>query len=85
MPSLRSGRRGYAVSTRWAVLRLGPEIIDRARRPFPGEPVRSLDALHLASALSALASVPELALLSLNHRVRRCARELGFEVLPAER
>src|SRR4051812_19465392 len=31
-------------STHWDVLRLSPEIVDRARRPFPVEPVRTLDA-----------------------------------------
>ena len=38
-------------SRRWHLLQLHEEILDRARRPFPGEPIRTLDALHLASAL----------------------------------
>ena len=37
----------------WHVLRISPEIVERARQPFPGEPVRTLDAIHLASALMA--------------------------------
>ena len=37
----------------WHVLRISPEILDRARRSFPGEPIRTLDAIHLASAARA--------------------------------
>ena len=40
----------------WHVLRLGPEVVHRAREPFPGNPVRTLDAIHLASAASARGS-----------------------------
>ncbi len=35
---------------RFAWLELDPTVLERARHPFP-EPVRTLDALHLASAL----------------------------------
>ena len=34
----------------WDLLRLDQEIIERARRPFPREPIRTLDAIHLAAA-----------------------------------
>lgn len=67
----------------WMLLSLTPDIVERARRPFPVEPIRTLDALHLASALVARAAVPGIALLALDHRVRACARELGFPLLPA--
>jgi predicted nucleic acid-binding protein len=56
----------------WMILSLTPEVVDRARRPFPIEPIRTLDALHLASALAARHAVPDLALLSLDQRVRGC-------------
>lgn len=69
-------------ASHWHLLRLEGEVIERAKRPFPGEPIRTLDALHLATALLAAASVPELSLLSLDERIRRCGEELGFEVLP---
>jgi len=42
-----------AVSAHWTLLALDEEIIERARRPFPVEPVRTLDALHLASMMTA--------------------------------
>lgn len=69
-------------SRRWHLVNLVEEILDRARRPFPGEPVRTLDALHLASALAVRTSIPELAVLSLDTRIRSVCMDLGFEVLP---
>jgi len=73
-----------AVSTRWTLLGLDEEIIERARRPFPSEPVRTLDAIHLASALTARKAVSELAMLSLDGRVRRAADSLGFVLIPGD-
>jgi antitoxin (DNA-binding transcriptional repressor) of toxin-antitoxin stability system len=64
------------------VPRLGPEVIERAARPLPVEPVRSLDALHLASALEARAAFPSLEMLSLAGRIRENARALGLRCLP---
>lgn len=64
-------------------MRVDGEIIERARRPFPGEPIRTLDALHLASALVAGAAVGDLALLTLDERVRMAAAALGLRVVPA--
>lgn len=77
-------RRAYltTAAARWNVLRLGPEIIERARQPFPGEPIRTLDALHLASALMARAAVAGIELLSLDDRIRAAARQLGFRLQP---
>jgi predicted nucleic acid-binding protein len=76
-------RRALArASQHWHLLRLHEEILDRARRQFPGEPVRTLDALHLASALAARSAVPELAVLSLDSSIRRTSTDLGFVVLP---
>ncbi len=69
-------------SQHWHLLQLHEEILDRARRPFPGEPIRTLDALHLASALAARVAVPELAVLSLDSRFRKTSLDLGFEALP---
>lgn len=66
----------------WTTLTLDAEILSRARQPFPREPIRTLDALHLATALAARESVPGFDLLSLDERLRRCGRELGFDLLP---
>ena len=72
-----------AASAHWHVLRLSVEIVDRARHPFPAEPIRTLDAIHLASALSARSGVGGVDLLSLDDRIRRAGQQLGFRLQPA--
>lgn len=74
----------HAAAAHWTVQRLGEEIIDRARRRLPAEPVRTLDALHLSAALAARAAVPDVVMLSLDIAVRTNARALGFDLLPAD-
>jgi predicted nucleic acid-binding protein len=69
-------------ATHWHVLRLSAEIVDRARHPFPAEPVRTLDALHLAAALVTRSSVAGVELLSLDDRIRRAGAQLGFQLQP---
>lgn len=66
----------------WTVIWLERPILRRARQPFPMEPIRSLDAIHLATALAAREDMPGLVLLSLDDRVRASATGLGFDVLP---
>jgi predicted nucleic acid-binding protein len=77
-------RRAYliAASVNWHVLRIAAEIVDRARQPFPGDPIRTLDAIHLASLLVARSAVVGLRLLSLDERVRQAAKGLGVVVEP---
>ena len=81
-PSVR--RTFQAAANGWDVLRISPAIVERARRPFPGDPIRTLDALHLATALAAAQTSDDFALLSLDRRVRTSARALGLEVLPTK-
>lgn len=71
-----------AAAAHWNVMRLEGEIVDRARRPFPSEPIRTLDAIHLACALSARSMIPGLQLLSLDQRIRTSAKFLGFDPIP---
>ena len=80
-------RRSVAARTaeHWVVLELDAEIAERARRAFPAEPIRTLDAIHLATAVLARSLVPDLALLSLDERVRRSAEQMGFRLLPRPR
>src|SRR5258708_4573694 len=63
-------------------LHIASEITDPAKQPFPEEPIRTLDALHLASALTARATVTALDILSLDERVRKSAKKLGLSLLP---
>jgi hypothetical protein len=66
------------------VITLDASILDRAGQLFPVEPIRTLDALHLASAvLFEQATGHILSVLSVDDRVRDNAEELGFQVLPA--
>src|SRR5689334_10370421 len=50
-----SDRRAHlaTAAAHWHLLRISPEIVERSRQPFPSEPIRTLDAIHLASALLA--------------------------------
>ena len=66
----------------WIVQDFSAGVTHRAQRRLPREPVRALDALHLATALEIRAFRPELKLLSFDRRVRENAIALGFEVLP---
>jgi predicted nucleic acid-binding protein len=70
------------MAEQWSILPIGKDVVERARRPFPSEPIRSLDAIHLASALGAHTAIPDLQILSLDRRIRNAARQLGFKVLP---
>ena len=70
------------VAAHWVLLRIGSEVVERARQPFPGEPIRTLDAIHLASLLVARSAIAGLALLSLDARVRTAASRLGIELRP---
>ena len=66
----------------WHLLGLHDDVVERASHPFPGEPIRTLDAIHLASALAARAAFPELAILSLDASIRRTGLDLGFQLFP---
>ena len=59
-----------------------PEVADRAGGRFPAEPVWTLAAIHLASMSILRESLPELAVLSTDDRMRANSVQLGFEVLP---
>lgn len=70
------------VSAHWTCLRVDEAVVERARRPFPIEPVRTPDALHLASALVARSVAPDLRLLTLDQRVRENSERLGIPTVP---
>ncbi len=68
----------------WVVLAIDSEVVARSRQAFPREPVRSLDAVHLSTALVARSLVTDMQLLSLDGRVRDNAVALGFDIAPAD-
>ena len=65
------------VSDTWTRMSLCEEVLERAARPFPVEPVRTLDALHLATALAFTKSCPDLRVVSFDQRVLANATALG--------
>jgi len=62
----------------WMRMAVSNDVLARASRPFPVEPVRTLDAIHLATALEFTAVFPDLRLLSFDDRVRNNAEALGI-------
>lgn len=69
------------ISADWDILEITSEIQNRAGEPFPVEPVRSLDAIHLASALELFKIAPDLEFLSLDQRVMENLEALGISVV----
>jgi predicted nucleic acid-binding protein len=69
-------------SKSWTLIGIGQEIVARARQAFPVEPIRSLDAIHIATALVVSKRIPGLTVLSGDNRVRENAVALGLPVLP---
>ena len=70
-------------SAEWTMIDIAAELVERAAAPFPEEPVRALDAIHLASALAVRAVTPEVEMAALDVRVRRNALRLGIAVRPS--
>ena len=67
----------------WDVHDLSDEVMSRARTAFPTEPVRTLDALHLATALVFHDALGAVHVLSFDDRVRANVLALGLKLLPA--
>ena len=66
----------------WDVHDLSERVIARARGSFKSEPVRTLDALHLATALILKEALGELCMLSFDQRIRDNALAMGVAVRP---
>jgi predicted nucleic acid-binding protein len=66
----------------WDVQALTDRVLMRARMPMPADPVRTLDALHVATMVALRESLGPLVVLSLDERVRACATMSGFVVEP---
>jgi predicted nucleic acid-binding protein len=73
------GILAQAAST-WAVVEITPEIARRAEEAFPAEPVRTLDAIHLATALFLRQPLADLSVLSSDERIRSNAALLGLPI-----
>jgi uncharacterized protein with PIN domain len=67
----------------WNVLDISDRVAERARGAFPHEPVRTLDAIHLATAMVFAEVLGSMRVLSLDDRVRENVSALGLNLLPA--
>jgi predicted nucleic acid-binding protein len=63
----------------WFLMEISEEVRSRACGIFPVEPVRTLDAIHLATALLFMRVFPDLQLYSFDERMLANARLLGID------
>jgi predicted nucleic acid-binding protein len=70
------------ILARVSLVELAPTVLARALEPFPA-PVRTLDALHLATAHHLVERRQKLALATYDERMRACARKLGIPLVEA--
>jgi predicted nucleic acid-binding protein len=75
------GEHVRALVGRVALLELAPPVLARALEPFPS-PVRTLDALHLASVEFLRVHGQEVRLASYDERMLTAARALGIPLFP---
>lgn len=66
-------------SRSWDILQITIEVQERASSSFPLEPVRTLDAIHLASALELKSLYPDLKVCSTDERILKNLEPLGLE------
>lgn len=69
----RFERRCYVVA-------VTADVLARVRRPFPVEPVRTLDAVHLATAELVGEPPPLLTIVTRDDRIRENAVALGYAI-----
>lgn len=62
----------------WILMEISEEVRARAGMTFPVEPLRTLDAIHLATALMFLRVFPDLRLLSFDSRILENVLPLGI-------
>jgi hypothetical protein len=77
------GEAARAILARLAFLELAAPVLGRALEPWP-RPVRTLDALHLASLEFLRGQGQAVALASYDERQLAVAAALGFELAPLE-
>src|SRR5215475_375503 len=76
----RQSLRGVLAKARrgWMTLDVTEDVLRRASEPFPVEPIRALDAIHLATAIEAAQAVPRLTVISQDRRILENAKALGL-------
>jgi predicted nucleic acid-binding protein len=79
----RAWLRYASAVAHWHCHAVNDVVLERVHLPFPSEPVRTLDAIHLATAAHFSARVEPVRVLSVDKTVRANATALGLEVEPA--
>jgi predicted nucleic acid-binding protein len=74
------GEAARELLSRLALVELAPPVLARALDPFP-RPVRTLDALHLATALFLRERQQEIAIATYDERMAEAARAVGLALV----
>ncbi len=76
-----AARRAVSEFESWTeIVPITEEILKGTYEEFPVEPVRTLDAIHLATIQLLAETLPDLEVVSADDRVRENARALGLKV-----
>ena len=73
-----AGRTLKNFSSDWELMEVSPLVRSRVGQPFPLEPIRTLDAIHLASALDFSRVYPDFAMLTRDRKILDNAVRLGI-------
>jgi predicted nucleic acid-binding protein len=64
------------------LMAMDDDVVERAAVDFPVEPIRTLDALHLAAALLWESNIGSMTVVSCDDRIRDNAAALGMKIHP---
>ncbi|MBA7583300.1 hypothetical protein ES708_25241 [subsurface metagenome] len=67
-------------SISWVYLEINSSVRNRATQPFPVEPIRNLDAIHLSTAIEFIQIYPDLVVLSFDKRIVDNIAPLGLNM-----
>jgi len=71
-----------AFRLKWDTVPVDSRLLVLLGQQFPVEPLRTLDAIHVVTALDLRLALVDLIVASLDRRVRENAQALGFVVVP---
>jgi predicted nucleic acid-binding protein len=77
---VRSRETLFGLMASCAVVEIGRAVLERAALPFPSV-IRTLDAIHLATALIYRESTGPLRMATTDRALARASRAMGFEVV----
>ena len=80
----RAWLRYLGAAAHWSCHAVTEAVLERVEHSFPAEPVRTLDAIHLATAAQFSAHVEPVRMLSADTMVRTNATAIGLVVEPAD-